>query len=175
MKKLFRWVLVSMFAVVALQAQAQRMPVPVVDFVDVPVPATATPATAERVKTAFLRAAATLNWDVTPVSDGVLEAKFVKEFKHTVVATVRYTAQGYSVAYKSSDNMKFEDGPNVTSPGVRAAPSLMLSAHEAQRKLFVNDPFTPYAVVRTDGALHPFYEVWVRRLMAAVNGELKAG
>ena len=171
--KLLRLVLLSLFTLFAAQAHAQRVPVPVVDFVNVPVPATDKAVTAEQVRVAFMRAAVAQRWDVTPVSEGVLEARFIKDNKHTVVTTIQYSAQGYSVLYKSSDNMKFDAGPNAADPSNFRVRAMSISAYAAQKKLFLNDPFTPYAVVRSEGELHPFYEVWVRRLMAGANGELK--
>jgi len=172
--KLLRLALLSLFTLFAAQAHAQRTPVPVVDFVNVPVPAAAKAAAPEQVRAAFQKAAVVLGWEITPVSEGVLEGRFVKDHKHTVVTTIQYSAQGYSVLYKSSDNMKFDAGANAADPNnFRVAP-MSVRAYDAQKKLFLNDPFTPYAVARKEGELHPFYEVWVRRLMTGVNGELKA-
>lgn len=172
---LLKIALLSLIATVSVHAHAQREPVPVVDFVNVPVPPGSEATTGDRVKVAFLKAGANQHWDITPVGEGQLEARFVKEFKHTVVATIQYSATSYSVAYKSSDNMKFQPGPNALDQTTVRRPSVAaVAAIATQNKLFVNDPFTPYAVARKEGVLHPFYEVWVRRLLAGANGELKA-
>jgi len=170
MKKLFQWFAAVCLATVAMQASAQRTPVPVVDFVNVPVPVTAQPFTADQVRIAFVRAGAALNWKITPIADGQLQARFDKS-SHTVIAKVTYDAKGWSVVYQDSVDMKFQPGPNATSPNVRQS-HVLTSAWESQQRLFTNDVFTPYLVARTDGALHPFYEHWVRRLMTAVNAQL---
>lgn len=174
--KLFKHVLLALAVVFCVDAQAQRIPVPIVDFKDVPVSASvAKPVSATDVRNAFLRAATAQRWVLTPVSDGVMEAKFVKDNKHTVVAKVTYDAQRYAISYESSIDMKFEPGPNV-SPSIASnsnRPNLAERAAMKQKDLFANDPLTPYAVMRRDGALHPFYEVWVRRLLAGVSTELK--
>ena len=165
--KLFKHFLLALAVVFCVEAQAQRMPVPIVDFKDVPVSASVSkPVTSDDVRKAFVRAAATLNWTLTPVSEGVMELKYVKENKHVVVAKVTYDAQRYSIAYQSSVDMKFDEN----APKTR----LLEDAAHKQKNHFASDPLTPYAVVpRPNAVIHPFYEGWVRHLLAAVSIQLK--
>lgn len=166
--KLFKHVLLALAVVFCVNAQAQRLPVPIIDFKNVPVSASVTkPVTADDVRKAFLRAAAVQHWVLTPVSEGVMEAQFVKNNKHTVVATVTYSADSYSVQYKSSIDMKYEENAFKSRPLEQAA--------QKQKEQFVADPLTRFAVLHREGAvLHPFYEGWVRQLLAGVSAELKA-
>lgn len=144
------------------------MPVPIIDFKNVPVSASvAKPVQADDVRKAFLRAAALQHWVLTPMSEGVMEARFVKNNKHTVVATVTYDAERYSIAYKSSIDMKYEENAFQSRPLEQAA--------QKQKDQFASDPLTPFAVLHQSGAvLHPFYETWVRQLLGGVSAELKA-
>jgi hypothetical protein len=166
--KLFKHVVLALAVVFSAGAHAQRTPVSIVDFKAVPVQADK-PRTANDVRVAFLRAAALQQWQVTPVSDGVLEATLLKNGKHTVVGTVTYDAAQYTFSYKSSIDMKYDDlsGRFGNNSGITEATS-------KQKALFAADPLTPFAVARPNEVLHPFYELWVRRLLAGVNAELKA-
>lgn len=180
--KLIRIALLSLAAAVCVPAHAQRTPVPIVDFANIPVAeSTQKPVTAEQVRAAFFRAGGSLRWDINQVADGVLEARYVKDGKHTVVAVIHYSDTKYSLTYKDSINMKYDDrAAELASTSVRAPTTQQsiqntarANASEKQARHFASDPSSRYAVVRPVGELHPFYENWVRNLLAGVRTELK--
>lgn len=175
MTKLIRLAVLLLATAFAMQAHAQRVSVPLVDFANIPVAdATDKPVTAEQVRTAFIRAGSRRRWEVKPVSEGVLEATYVKENKHTVVVRIDYTATHYSLTYKDSTNMRYETVAvdPVRNLGAQQA-GLRANAASRQQAHFANDPSTRYAVVHRAAELHPFYENWVRNLLADVRLELK--
>lgn len=146
-------------------ANAQRTPVPVMDFINVPAPTSGTKVlTTEQVRQAIMSACTLREWTSKDVEPGVIEATYFKNFKHTVVARIRYSATQYSVTYVSSENMKYsEDAHDLPNPTYK-------HAREVQVSQFAGDPYTPYAV-RHKGLIHPFYELWVRRLMKSIDNE----
>jgi hypothetical protein len=165
--KLLKLALLTLVAAFCMQARAQRTPVPVVDFANIPVAQSAAKAlTADQVRDAIGRAAAAQSWTVSQVGEGELEARFVKNAKHTVVVAIRYDATRYAVAYKDSIDMKFEER------SLQMDTQLYRSAAQKQKEQFVTDPLTAYAVVRRDALLHPFYERWVRQLLAGIGAQL---
>lgn len=73
----------------SLAAVAQRPPVPVMDFKDIPVSAsTAKKLTADQVAQAIRAAALSERWSMELLGEGILQATFVKESKHTVIVTI---------------------------------------------------------------------------------------
>lgn len=177
--KLAKLVLFALAACISFTVAAQRTPVPVVDFKDILVSAsTATPLTAEQVKKAITTAALAERWDVTPVADGVLEATFVKGGKHTVVVTIPYTADKYSVLYKSSIDMKYAvvgSGDLRRPVGSEGRYRSDQAATDAvkQRARFEKSTESRYAVAREQGVIHPFYEDWVHHLLDGVRRQLQ--
>lgn len=59
------------------------------------------------------------NWRVSEPAPRVIEATLVVRNKHTVVVLIPYTANKYSINYKSSTNMEYKtktDGTTVIHP-----------------------------------------------------------
>lgn len=176
--KFLRSAVLSLATAFCLQAQAT--PVAIVDFVNVPVSASAAkPVTADQVRTAIVRAGGRYQWEVRPLADGVLEARYTKGNKHSVVATIQYTDQAYSVTYKDSLNMDYENRGLADAEPVRNMSSpegvLLASRQNAaakQKSRYAGDPATPYAVPRRTGEVHANYEAWVRQLMSGIRTEL---
>ncbi len=157
-------------------AHAQRALVPVVNFENIPV-TLATPAalTAEQVRDAFVAAAEDANWEMTPAGEGRLDGKFVKQNKHTVLVSIRYDAEKYSVTYAGSINMKKRPNPEDPAPAGAASFEESRGARAArkQRELFAARPESPYAKPDLRTVIHPFYERWVYDLLAEVRLSLK--
>ncbi len=165
MKNIAKIVALVLGITFASWASAQRTPVPVMNFVNVPVPTSgAKELTTEQVRQAIMSACTLREWTSKDVEPGVIEATYFKNFKHTVVTRIRYSATQYSVTYVSSENMKYSedahDLPNATYKHAR----------EAQVSQFAGDPYTTYAV-RRKGLIHPYYELWVRTLMKSIGNE----
>lgn len=119
---ILRIVLLCLLAGMGLKAQAQRTLVPIVSFHDIPVTvATQARLTNDDVKNAFLAAGEEAKWQIVPTGDGVLEATYVKQNKHTIMVTIRYDAQKYSVLFKGSDNMKQRIGQPMSEAVAAAA------------------------------------------------------
>src|SRR5512142_2671660 len=102
------WAAVAAILVSASPAYG-RAPVPVENF---PNQAIATASgkkpTLEQVQQAITAAATGKQWSLAKQADGSFLATRVVRGKHTIVATVAFTPEQYSVLYHSSDNMKFE-------------------------------------------------------------------
>ncbi len=102
------WAVAAAIVVAASPAYG-RTPVPVENF---PNQAVATASgkkpTLEQVQQAITAAATGKQWALAKQADGSFLATRVVRGKHTIVATVAFTTDQYSVVYHSSDNMKFE-------------------------------------------------------------------
>ena len=68
------------------------------------------PASAD-VQRAIVRAANQLQWAVTSVDDNTMVASINVRGKHTVTVDISWTAETYSIRYKSSVNMNFSEQP----------------------------------------------------------------
>ena len=64
--------------------------------------------TAEDVRRAIIAACAQKGWRPYEQTPGVIEAQLVVRGKHTVIVDIPYTAQNYSIKYKSSTNMEYK-------------------------------------------------------------------
>ncbi len=64
--------------------------------------------TMEDVQKAISRAGASLGWIIKPVSPGVLEGTLDVR-KHTAVVTISYDLEKYSILYKESINLKYDE------------------------------------------------------------------
>ncbi len=106
-----RAVLLAVVAVVVVSAFPAygRTPVPVQNFPDQPV-ATASGAkpTLDQVREAIVKAAASKDWALARQADDRFGATRVIKGKHTIVTTISFSPEKYSVAYASSDNMKYQ-------------------------------------------------------------------
>lgn len=106
------------FALSAGPANA-RWPMPIIDHPDIPVLISAghTP-TAASVKRAILAGAAAKNWTVVEQANGKLQASLKVRNKHTIIVTIGYNAQSYSITYQDSIDMNYgqRDGKPVIHP-----------------------------------------------------------
>jgi hypothetical protein len=177
--KIFKTLLFSFSLCLSFSAAAQRMPVPIMDFKDIPVSESASkPLTAEQVGKAIREAATYEQWEVTQVSDGVLQARYEKESKHVVIVTITYSADKYSVIYKDSTNMKYAPNSDslysvVYNGGPTAlAPNVESDAVNRQRRYFKNNSDTSYAVAEK-AVIHPYYERWVHTLLKGIRKQLQ--
>jgi hypothetical protein len=136
-----------------------RESVPVVNHIDVPVmTGSGKPVTADQVRDAIIKGAANKEWQVTrsPNSD-LLSAKIVVRNKHTVVVSIPYSAERFSIKYESSINMnyKLSDGPSAPNVGY------------AQ----YNNP--AQGIPAGTPLIHPGYNSWVNYLLISIKDELK--
>jgi hypothetical protein len=86
-----------------------RDPVQIIDFKDQTILTTGgktmTPAL---VRDAIIRAATSLGWALAPDGDQKFVGTLVVRNKHTVVVDISYAPDKFSVAYRSSINMKYD-------------------------------------------------------------------
>jgi len=70
------------------------------------------------VKAAIARAAASLQWSVVDADANQLTATLFVRNKHTVIATITYSGNSFSIIYKDSINMKYgvSNGTPVIHP-----------------------------------------------------------
>lgn len=74
--------------------------------------------TAERVRQAFVLGGMKRGWRFEDAGDGQLTGTLNVRGKHTVMVTVNYGPERYSILYKDSTNMKYDqdDGQAVIHP-----------------------------------------------------------
>lgn len=103
------WAVLAAILASASPAYGARPPVPLQNF---PNQAIATASgkkpTVEQVAQAITAAATGKQWAVAKQADGSFLATRVVKGKHTVVSTISFSSEAYSVTYHSSDNMRFE-------------------------------------------------------------------
>jgi len=79
-------------------------------YTDLPIAAKSTP-TLDQVSAAIMRAGPAKQWQMKQVRPGLVEAsRSWDKGKHQIVVNVTYTATRYSIAYKSSANLKARGG-----------------------------------------------------------------
>ncbi|MBE0474786.1 hypothetical protein [Rhodoferax sp.] len=143
-------VLFCLLSVVGFGAHAQRTLVPIVSFENIPITiATTATLSSSDIKNAFLAAGYEGGWKMLPSDESSLEGTYVKNNKHTIVVTIRYDAEKYSVLFKSSDNMKqraarYPGQISGTSSGNESQEAI---AERKQRQLFVSRPESTYIKV----------------------------
>jgi hypothetical protein len=151
----------SLFVVMAALSfgSQARETVPIIEHNDIPViTGSGKPITAEQVRNAITAAAASHKWDVRKSSSpDVLTATLVVRGKHTVVASIPYSTEKFSIRYQSSINMKYE----LADPAPTG--SIDLAKLNAPTKDI--RPGTPM--------IHPFYNKWVQDLLQAIQVDLK--
>ena len=64
--------------------------------------------TTDDVQQAIIRAGASLGWIIKPVSPGVLEG-ILDVRKHRAVVTISFDLEKYSILYKDSENLKYDE------------------------------------------------------------------
>lgn len=132
-----------------------REPVAIIDHIDIPVvTSTGKPITADQVKNAITNAAISRNWQLnkSPNQD-LLSATLHVRGKHTVVVSIPYSPEKFSLKYESSQNMKYM--PARTS------------------NTYVNSNVNIVSQdIETGPRIHPFYNQWVQDLMQSIKLEL---
>ncbi|MDQ5877720.1 MAG: hypothetical protein QG638_452 [Pseudomonadota bacterium] len=101
---------------IPLTAQA-REAVPIVDYPDNTIFTSSGQAlTTDQVKNAIVTAATGRSWQVAKGAKGEeLQAMLQVRGKHTVVVTITYSAQAYSILYQNSTNMKYSYVPDTNT------------------------------------------------------------
>lgn len=135
-----------------------RPTVPVINHLDVPVmTSSGNPVTADQVRDTIAKAAEKKGWAVmrSPNSE-LLSAKLVVRNKHTIIVSISYSAERFSIKYQDSINMNYSlsDGPQNTG-------SYMQYTETASG--------TPAGTP----LIHPFYNNWVNDLLKSISEELK--
>lgn len=152
MTGLTKAILALFFAIISFNAFS-RDPVPVIDHIDVPVlTSSGKPISTEQVRDSIISAAQMRNWEVArSPSQDLLTATLNVRNKHTVVVSIPYSTEKFSVKYANSINMKYS----------------------IQDKVAVSN--TPYAPPTGPGVrvIHPGYNTWVQDLLRAIQFELK--
>jgi hypothetical protein len=116
-KRILGALLIAAASLVTAHAYA-RTSVPIVNHENMVVTTTSgrTPTQADVAK-AIQQAAASVSWQVSDAGPGKMVATLVTgRGKHTVTADISYTAQAFSVKYRSSVNMNY--APAEGSPGI---------------------------------------------------------
>lgn len=73
----------------------------------------------DMVRKAIFDACQRRGWHAAEISPGLIEARLVVRGKHTVVVSIPYTAENYTIKYKSSNNMEHKtksDGTQSIHP-----------------------------------------------------------
>jgi hypothetical protein len=139
-----------------------REPVPIVDYNDITVvTGNGKPVTADQIRTAITTAANNLQWEVkkSPNQD-LLSATLHVRNKHTVVVSIPYSVEKYSIRYESSVNMKYRPAGATASVNYNAASTVNYSFAGAAQ------------TTGTAAVIHPYYNRWVQELMKSINDEL---
>ena len=83
---------------------------PIMNVTDTPVVTTGDkPIAADQVRNAIISGGNGLGWVMTPVSPGLVSGT-LKLRNHLAVVDVRYTAKTFSIAYKDSTNLDYQNG-----------------------------------------------------------------
>lgn len=73
------------------------------------VPTGSTDVTMEQVKNAIIRAGAGLGWQMKPIERGhILGVLYLRS--HVAKVDIRYDSETYSITYKDSTNLEYQDG-----------------------------------------------------------------
>ncbi|MBS0545698.1 MAG: hypothetical protein JSR40_18405 [Proteobacteria bacterium] len=109
MKSRLLTALVAATLLAATPAMA-RAPVPIINHDSIVIATgSGTAPQAEQVRQAIVAAAGAKGWTLATQADGRLLATLVVRNKHTIVVDIAYAADSFSLNYKDSINMKFED------------------------------------------------------------------
>ena len=168
MMPLVRLCCLVLFLAFAGQASAQRVLVPLYDFKDIPVGA---PATAARVKAALVRGALNQSWEVVQEADGSLLASALKSDKHYIKVRITYDATKYSLVYLDSRELKVVTAAGFDPKGMQE--KRLAYAEKENLENYRYEPSTPFAV-KSDFYIHPYYEGYVRELLASLRRHLMA-
>lgn len=113
----FLHLLAGLLIALNVGAASARTPVPIVNFDNV----TFTTATGKKldenqIQQAVIRAATQHQWTTTPAGENKLIASLNVRGKHTITVDISWTADTYSIRYKSSVNMDFAEQGKGAAP-----------------------------------------------------------
>lgn len=114
---LFKIALIALLLALTAPAQAAA-PVPIVNYSDVVITTgSGKPPTAEQVKQAFIAGGNARRWTFSEPGSNQLIGS-LSWGSHTLLVTIAYTPQSYSITYRDSINLKYgmEDGKPVIHP-----------------------------------------------------------
>lgn len=152
MSNFVKFVVVLLFCAISFNALSRTI-VPIIDHIDVPVLTTSgKPLTDSQVRDAIIFAAQNRGWQVAQSpSLSVLSASLNVRGKHTVVVTIPYSIEKFSIKYANSSNMKYtiQDGTATAGNPYVAPPS--------------------GAAIRL---IHPRYNDWVQDLLRNIQLEM---
>lgn len=112
--------LITVFTLLTLMAMPvfARQAIPIINYDNTPV-VNAKKLSSAQVLQAIKLAAGKQHWIITQEENGAITASILVRQKHTVVISIQYNAENYSIHYKDSNNMKYEkekDGSEVIHP-----------------------------------------------------------
>lgn len=136
-----------------------RENVPIVDYDDVLVATgSGKMPTADQVRDVIIGAARINRWTVGKPSDqNLLSATLVVNNKHTVIVSIPYSAEKFSIKYQDSVNMKY----GVSSTAVEGSTDLTK----------LNTPAKSFPAGTP--MIHPAYNKWVHALLQSIQLELR--
>lgn len=152
MKKTLLQVAFLLLSIVSFAAYS-RSAVPVIDYAEIPVlTTTGNPISSDAVRDAIVSAAQTHKWEIfRSPNQQTLSATHIRG-KHTVMVTIPYSVEKFSIQYLNSINMKYGIQERNTGP--------------------IN-PYVQYNSVTSVRVIHPAYNTWVEELLRAIQFELK--
>lgn len=135
-----------------------REAVPIIDYIDVPIiTSTGKPITSDQARDAITVGALSKRWEIgrSPSQD-LLSATLQVRGKHTVVVTIPYSTEKFSIRYQNSINMKYGLADPVSSGSTD-----------------IHQPIAKNSTPQGTPTIHPFYNNWVRDLLQAIQAELR--
>lgn len=136
-----------------------RETVPVVNHDDIAVATgSGKPLTTDQVRDAIVDAAKVNRWAVSKIANkDILSATLVVNGKHTVVVSIPYSAEKFSIRYQDSVNMKYH-----------------LSGAPVEGSTDLTKINSPAKNVQADTPMiHPGYNKWVQALLQSIRQELR--
>ena len=108
--KHLKTLLLITFTLICAAAQAARPPVPLINYADIAITTTSgSMPSADQFKQAVIDGGRTKEWIVSQQPDGKLLAMIAVRGKHTVSVEISFSANKYSLQYKNSTNMQYND------------------------------------------------------------------
>ncbi|MCB5183722.1 hypothetical protein LG201_00700 [Methylobacillus gramineus] len=102
-------VVLFIFAILIAPPVLARAVTAVINYEDVPIiSASGKSLQASDVEQAIITGAGINQWTISRSENGELIATLVVRDKHTIAVNIPYTADKYSILYRSSDNMKYD-------------------------------------------------------------------
>ena len=105
--------LIAIFVSVIMLASAvhARSSVPIINHENLPtLSAVGKAVSSEQVKKAIVMAATAKGWTTTLDQNGAIIATLIVKNKHTIVVTISYAEDKFSVLYRDSSNMNYRNG-----------------------------------------------------------------